>query len=176
MHAGGPELAPERPRGDQLRVLGVMAVGDARVVGEARQRSQLAGCVDAGGRDPTAAVEDRVVRPDPSGHPLDPGPADVPGQAAQRGERKVVVAREAWVRERRIAATDQDQAPVERVSVDPVPGALVKPRLQGCRRAEAVEEGRHREQRYVAHKDVVALNERNRLSRQRARRSRTWIA
>ena len=139
-HAGAPEPALQRPRGDQLRVLGVMAMGDARVEGEARQRGQLPGRVDAGGRHPPAAVEDRVVGADLSGHSLDPGLADVARQIAQRSQRQSVVAREAGTPQRRIAGADQDQAPSQGVALDRVSGARVQPRLQSRRGAEAVEQ------------------------------------
>ena len=129
---------------------------EAGVVGEARQRPELTGGVHAGGRHPAAAVEDRSRRRGCPGHPLDPGLADGRGQAAERGERQAVAAREA----RAWPAPDRRRrpGPGSRRTVSPSTRRRGAGRRSssGCRRAEAVEHRRGREQLRVRGEDAAA--------------------
>ena len=134
---------------------GVVAAREARVVGEARERAQLSGCIDPAGRHPAAAVEDGVVGADGAGDAPDSRLADVARQVGDPGQREVVAPREAQAGEGGIASPDDHQAALERVPVPGVPSPRVQPGLQPAVGAEAVEHGSGREQLRVRGQDAT---------------------
>ena len=135
-----------------------LAAPQPGVPGEAGQGPEPRPAADARLGHRALAVEDGGVDHQVAANPLDPGPADALGERLDARDRHVVTAREAGLRERRVAIADQHQAALQDLVVaSPARTALPDRGLELAVGAEAVEVRRGGEQLRVRRQHPAAL-------------------